>query len=231
VTDAGSADFLGITSGGRLEVITNSGGIRINGLDGRPSGTLELDASQIYVTDAALNARLVSDPDFTGRTEALRTNNGPVRPEGYLVAGSIELEASGDTAAAGERGRIYIQNTGTATEFAGLTVGAGGLSVLSEDFDESATPEIDLVGFGRRDRGDGIFTTGRAFFDEVEFNTTPRTRKKARQVILPLRSSTASRWALPRRPRLLALAHSRALLRSIPPKSTSCAARIRTRSP
>jgi hypothetical protein len=172
VTGAGSADFLGLSSGGRIEVITPTGGIRLTGLNGRPSGILELEAPQIYVTDAALNQRLVANPDFVGRAEALRTNSGPVNAAGYLQAGTMFLESDGGDLPAGVRGRIYIQNTGTASEPAGLTVGAGGLFISGEDFEESAMPEIDVIGFGRRDNGDGTFTTGRAFFGEINFNKT-----------------------------------------------------------
>src|SRR4029453_10352361 len=63
---------------------------------------------------------LAEDPNFSGRDAALLNNSGAVKPAGYLEAGGIQLLAGSN---------IFIQNTGTATEFAGLTVGGGGLLV------------------------------------------------------------------------------------------------------
>ncbi|HEX8442322.1 MAG TPA: hypothetical protein VF631_01610 [Allosphingosinicella sp.] len=160
--NAAATDSLAIGSDTRLELITPTGGIRMTAPDGSLSGLLSLDSSRIVVADSTLAAQLAADPNFAGRNEALRTNNGPVNPAGYLEAGGIIIETDGE---AGSEG-VYIQNTGTATEFAGLTVGAAGLFIDSEN-----VGPIDLVGFGRRANGDGTFTTGDAFFAQVNFGT------------------------------------------------------------
>jgi hypothetical protein len=136
VVNAAASDVLALSAERRIDVITPTGGIRMTGLNEEPSGILLLEASQIYVTDAALNQQLVANPDFEGRVQALRTNNGPVNQAGYLQAGAIFIEADGGEENAASQGRIYIQNTGTATEFAGLTTGAGGLTIEAEDFSE-----------------------------------------------------------------------------------------------
>ena len=57
---------------------------------------------------------------FPGATRRWRPTTASVNPAGYLQAGGIQLLAGSN---------IFIQNTGTATDFAGLTVGGGGLLV------------------------------------------------------------------------------------------------------
>jgi filamentous hemagglutinin family protein len=118
--NAATTDRLVISANQRIEVITPSGSIRMTDANGGLAGTLTLRSANIVATDAALAARLAADPNFSGRDEALKTNTGPINPAGYLQAGGIELLAGSN---------IFIQNTGTATDFAGLTVGGGGLLV------------------------------------------------------------------------------------------------------
>lgn len=118
--DAAASDALTITAGERLEVITPDGSIRMVAPDGGLGGILTLQSSNIVVTDAALAARLADDPEFAGRNEALATNNGPVNQAGYLEADGIQLLTNGN---------IFIQNSGTSTEFAGMTAGGQGLLV------------------------------------------------------------------------------------------------------
>ncbi|MDP8913748.1 MAG: DVUA0089 family protein, partial [Pseudomonadota bacterium] len=110
---------ISVTGSRRLEVIT-PGGITLSDANGRPAGTLRLLGGDIVVTSRALADRLRADPNFSGREEALRTNDGPVNAAGYIQAGGVQLLAGTN---------IFVQNTGTATEFAGVTVGGGGLLV------------------------------------------------------------------------------------------------------
>ena len=118
--NAAASDSLTLNAGQKIQVITPDGGIRMIGSDGNLSGNLMLKAGDILATDATLADRLAADPNFSGRDQALATNNGSVNPAGYLQAGGIQLLAGSN---------IFIQNTGTATDFAGLTVGGGGLLV------------------------------------------------------------------------------------------------------
>ena len=117
--NAAPTDTLLLSGGQRIEVITPSGGIRmINGT--ALTGTLTLKSDNIVVTDNSLASQLAADPNFSGHAQALATNTGPVNTLGYLRAGGIQLLAGSN---------IFIQNTGTATDFGGLTVGGGGLLV------------------------------------------------------------------------------------------------------
>ena len=117
--NAAPTDSLLISAGQRIEVIT-PGGIQMTNSTGALSGMLTLQSDNIVVTDSALAARLAADPTFAGFEDALKTNNGATNPAGYLQAGGIALLGGSN---------IFIQNTGTATDFAGLTVGGGGLLV------------------------------------------------------------------------------------------------------
>ncbi|MGZ8346659.1 MAG: DVUA0089 family protein, partial [Allosphingosinicella sp.] len=119
---AAAGDTLLIRADERLEVITPTGGIGIFDSNDELSGQLQLSSSNIVVADADLAARLAEDSEFDGRDEALRTNSGAVNEAGYLQAGGIGLFSGGN---------IFVQNTGTATNFAGLTVGGGGLLIGS----------------------------------------------------------------------------------------------------
>ncbi|HEX8400100.1 MAG TPA: DVUA0089 family protein, partial [Allosphingosinicella sp.] len=118
-TNAAATDRLSITGTERVEVIT-PGGITMRDASNQLSGVLQLMSDNIIVTDSGLAGQLAADPNFTGRDAALRTNNGAATPAGFVQAGGVQLLSGG---------RIFVQNTGTATEFAGLTVGGGGLLV------------------------------------------------------------------------------------------------------
>jgi hypothetical protein len=120
VTGAAATDRLAITGSERLEVITPGGGITMRDASNQLGGILQLLSDNIVVTDSGLAAQLAANPGFDGRDQALRTNNGEVRPAGSLQAGGVQLLSGG---------RIFVQNTGTATEFAGITVGGGGLLI------------------------------------------------------------------------------------------------------
>ena len=118
--DAAASDALRIIANQRLEVITPDGSIRMVDSSGALSGTLTLQSSNVVITDAQLAQRLSDNSTFEGRDAALATNSGAVNPAGYVQAGGIRLLTDHN---------IFIQNTGTATQFAGLTVGGQGLLV------------------------------------------------------------------------------------------------------
>ena len=155
LTNAAPADRIGIVAGGRVEVIAPGGGIRIRNAAGAPAGTLSIAADHIWATDAPLAAQLLADPNFPGRDDALRTNNGAATP-GPIEADRVVL-APGFS--------LFVQNSGTAVDFAGITVGPGGLSI-----DPSGAGPAMVYAFGRRLNADGTVTSNIDFFGQVDFN-------------------------------------------------------------
>ena len=156
LANALAGDRIAITAGNRVEVVAPGGGIRIRDAAGAPAGTLNVAAGHIWVSDAATLAQLLADPAFAGRDAALRTNNGPDTPRGYVEAGTIRL-APNTT--------LFVQNSGTAVAFAGLTVGAGGLAIVP-----SGAQRAVVYAFGRRLNADGTFTLNIPFFRQVNFS-------------------------------------------------------------
>lgn len=152
---AGDGDSLTLEAADRLQVVTPSGSVAVLDADGNPDGTLIVRAGDIWVTDAALAGQLAADPNFAGRDAALLANPGAVEPAGYIQAGRAELYP-GKT--------LFVQNSGTADVFAGITVGTGGLLIRPAGAEPAA-----VTAFGRGRNADGSFTTGEAFFGAVEF--------------------------------------------------------------
>jgi hypothetical protein len=81
-------------------------------------------------------------------------------PRGYVEADGVMLVSGGT---------LYVQNTGSiqqfTQDFAGITVGAGGLTITA------AAPNTNVTAFGRRLNADGSFTTGDAFFFQSTYDT------------------------------------------------------------
>ncbi|MFL6752380.1 MAG: DVUA0089 family protein, partial [Sphingomicrobium sp.] len=118
--NAAAGDRLTITAGKAIQLITDTGGISMKDSTGHLSGILQLASQDVWAARRTLIDQLRADTNFAGRDAALATNTGPVNPAGYLQAGGVQLLAGKN---------IFIQNTGTATEFAGLTVGGQGLLI------------------------------------------------------------------------------------------------------
>jgi filamentous hemagglutinin family protein len=150
--NAGAADFLALNAGNRIEVITDTGGISMTSASGGLAGTLSLNAPDIWVASQSIIGQLEADPDFAGRLDALRTNDGPVKPEGYVRAGAIGAEVGNS---------FYVQNSGTAAEFDGITAGDGGLTITSTAgggaaaISAAAAASADVDIYGRQERSDG----------------------------------------------------------------------------
>jgi hypothetical protein len=161
--DAAADDLFSIFAGERIEIVT-PGGIRVLDAAGRPGGRLSLNASDIWAADAATIAQLQADVGFAGRDALLAVAAaGANDPLGYLRARSAEL-------AVGES--LLIRNTGTALEPGGITVGAGGLTIRGNEGSPVTIVPLDVAAYGRRQRDDGTFVTGAAFFGEVDFSRT-----------------------------------------------------------
>ena len=163
MTGARAADGISLTATARLEVATPTGSIRVRDAAGAPAGTMALTSNNLWVASAALIDQLRLDPNFAGRDAALLDGNGADVPRGYVEAGAVTLNTSGT---------LFVQNTApargtfaTGIDFAGITVGPGGLTIRS-----SATPAT-VTAFGRQLNADGSFTTGYDFFFAVNFQT------------------------------------------------------------
>jgi hypothetical protein len=152
---AGANDAISIGAGA-LEVSTDAGSLRVRDAAGAPAGSLAVVAGDIWVADADMLGQLAADPNFAGRDEALRDNPGADLPRGHVEAGGIRLAPLRT---------LFVQNSGTAASFAGLTVGTGGLEI-----DPSGASRAVVTAFGRRLNADGSFTTNIPFFLQVDFN-------------------------------------------------------------
>jgi hypothetical protein len=155
-TSASASDLLAINAAD-IQVDTSSGG-RIAMVDSSeevPSGILELTADNIWVGDEALLAALNEDANFAGRDDAIATNGGAVVPEGFLISDGMTLSVGNS---------LFVQNSGAADDYAGITVGADGLAIRT-----TGQAPAQVVAYGRRFNADGSFTTGEDFFNLVQF--------------------------------------------------------------
>ena len=139
----------------RLQVVTPDGSVRVRDGAGMPGGTLALESSNIWSASRTLIDQLAADPNFAGRNDALLANDGPVEPRGHIEAADVALRA-GET--------LFVQNSGDAGAFAGITVVGNSLTI-------TPTGDAPLVvyAFGRRLAADGSFVTNDQFFAEVVF--------------------------------------------------------------
>ncbi|WP_431844834.1 beta strand repeat-containing protein [Allosphingosinicella sp.] len=162
----------------RIQVITPSGSIRVRNGSGAPAGTVRLDATDIWVTDQALFNQLIVDPNFAGRNAALLANSGAVNPRGYIEAFDVVLSPLRS---------LYVQNSGTATDFGGITVGS---STLTINAGAPGAP-ADVAVFARGIRADGTMSTGSAFFLEAVYNGTYTAGSELNLCNIPTRTCPA----------------------------------------
>ena len=155
--NAGSSDVLAINSGEVIEVITDGGSISVTDSAGNLAGTLELTAHDIWVADQTVIDQLEANSNFAGLETALATNNGPVNPDGYIQAGGVTATMLGSS--------LLVQNSGTAENPAGLTVGDGGLTVINLGNDPAT-----VIVYGQQMNSDGTVVGGDAFVQNVDFS-------------------------------------------------------------
>ena len=155
LANAAAGDGIGLTAN-RLEVATEAGSVRVRDAAGAPAGSLDIAAGDIWVADAPTLARLAAGPNFAGRDETLRTNDGADRPRGQVEANAVRLAPLRT---------LYVRNSGTAAAFAGITVGPGGLVI-----DPSGNAPASVYAFGRRLNADGSVTTNNPFFRAVDYS-------------------------------------------------------------
>ena len=167
--NAGPEDSLTLNAGNAIEVVTDTGGISMTNSSGVLAGSLTLGAPDIWVASQSIIDQLEADPNFAGRVDALRTSSGAVKPEGYVGAGAITAEV-GST--------FYVQNSGTAAEFAGITAGDGGLTIVSTigaspaAVTAAAATATDVDIYGRQEKSDGTLVLNNAFAAEVPVSGT-----------------------------------------------------------
>jgi filamentous hemagglutinin family protein len=152
--NAGAADSLTLNAGERIEVVTDTGSIMMTNSAGQLSGSLSLKAHDVWVASQSLLDQLEADPDFEGRDDALATNDGEVNPDGYVQAGGITVTMLGSS--------FMVQNTGTADDFAGLSVGDGGLTIVNQGNDPAT-----VILFGRKVGSDGTVVGNDDFAGEI----------------------------------------------------------------
>src|SRR5207253_6916725 len=142
-----------VTAGNAIELNTDTGSIVMTDSAGNLAGALNLTAPNVWAGDANLLSLLESNADFSGRDAALATNNGADNPLGYIEAGTISVGVSNT---------FFVQNSGTSTDFGGITPGDGGLTIGSTGVNPS---EIDI--YGRQLLSNGTQVTGDAFASNV----------------------------------------------------------------
>jgi hypothetical protein len=146
---------IGLTATERLQVVNPIGSVRVRDAAGLTDGTLLLVSNNIWSAPQALLDQLRADSNFAGRDEALLGNEGPVEPRGYIEAGDVVLSA---------RDSLFVQNSGTLTSFAGITVRENTLTIVP-----TGTQPLRVFAFGRRINPDGTAVTNNAFFNEVVY--------------------------------------------------------------
>jgi hypothetical protein len=155
VENASSSSGIDIIAGERIQVINPSGSIRVLNSAGLPAGSIGMQAANIWSASQGIIDQLIENPNFEGRNDALLANDGEVQERGYIEAGDILLRV-GST--------LFVQNSGTADAFAGITVTQNTLTI-----EPASSSQIDVFAFGRRINADGSFVTNNAYFREVAF--------------------------------------------------------------
>lgn len=153
--NASATSGIDIVAGERIQVINPSGSIRVLGTGGLPAGSIGMQSTNIWSASQEIVERLIENPNFTGRNDALLANDGEVAERGYIEAGDVLLRV-GST--------LFVQNSGTGTDFAGITVTQNTLTV-----EPTSSGQIDVYAFGRRINADGTFVVNNAYFREVAF--------------------------------------------------------------
>jgi hypothetical protein len=162
LSSSGTGNRVALRSSDRIAVVADSGGmIALSGSgSGSLGGTLELAGNTIAVATGSLLDQLAANPNFSGRNQALATpaSSSP-NPAGNLQANRLELAAAN---------LIAIQNSGSSTQAAGFSAGAGGMQVTSRG---PATAPLDVVMFGRVADGSGNFRMNSDTLGAITFNT------------------------------------------------------------
>ncbi|MET0180695.1 MAG: DVUA0089 family protein, partial [Novosphingobium sp.] len=121
LAQAGSEDVLTVSGGSRLELVLPDASIAVTGAGGALAGRLQVSSNNLVAATLDLLAQAMADPTAAGLVAALRTPaSTTANLDGYLRANAVTLISNAN---------ILLQNSGTARDFAGVTVGGGGLII------------------------------------------------------------------------------------------------------
>jgi filamentous hemagglutinin family protein len=169
-TNAGADDSLTVNAGQNIEVNTDTGGIQMVDSSEQYAGTLNLNADNIWVASSGVLSQLEEDPNFSGRDLALATNSGSVISDGFVRAGAVTADI---------RDTIFVQNSGTSDDFAGITVGDGGLAIVSSSEGGAA---VDV--YGRQVQSDGTVVSGDDFANGADTSGTFTSGSKINNCVI-----------------------------------------------
>lgn len=126
LTGLTDTNALNLIADDALEVILGQGTVRLLGANNAPGGVLNMESDDIIVA----TSQAITDVGNATTMDAINTrlgqNDGVTLDEGALFARRIAFDVIGG---------VYVQNSGTGTDFGqrrGLTFGAGGLDVTTE---------------------------------------------------------------------------------------------------
>ena len=120
--DLGAGNSLTINAGENIEVNTDTGSIAMLGTGDQLAGTLNLNAANVWIAQQSILTQLEANPDYSGRDAALAVNSGASNLDGFVGADAVAIAVSSS---------LFGQNSGTAGDMAGITVGSGGFSIAS----------------------------------------------------------------------------------------------------
>jgi hypothetical protein len=138
LASAGQNDTLRINASQRIDVITPQASITVKDAQGALAGRLRLSANTVQVSTAQAAQGIASSTSLDQIDERLGTNDGALKPEGYLQANTLEFSIEN---------ALYIQNSGGpglgSTDRAGFTAGSGGVFI---DTGDSSSARIAING-------------------------------------------------------------------------------------
>jgi len=123
LTGLSDDNALNLIANNALEVILGQGTVRLLGANDAPGGQLNMASNDIVVATEAAIADIANSSTTDAVEARLAQNDGVTLDEGALFARGIRFRVVGG---------VYVQNSGTGTDFGqrrGLTFGAGGLTV------------------------------------------------------------------------------------------------------
>lgn len=163
---------IAISAADRIEIATPSGALRVLDAGGFPGGSVTLAANHVWAATPEILDQLRENVNFAGRNDALRAAAADPDLRGHIEGGTVTFRVGSS---------VFVQNSGTADDLAGVTVGAGGLIVEATGgvppaallFGRQLLPGGSSLGvdffrltFGEG-AGDGAFT------DDSELNLIP----------------------------------------------------------
>ncbi|MFD1611782.1 beta strand repeat-containing protein [Sphingomonas tabacisoli] len=155
LANAAASNRVTLDSNDTISVVTDRGGaLALTGSSSNP-GTLTLIGNTIVVGTRTVLSQLGA----TNRADLLAAPSGPTPvPEGFVRAGRLEFQASS---------LLAIQNSGSATQYAGFSAGSGGMQVSNR---QDTTPLAVLI-FGRAADASGNFKTNNDTLALVNFGS------------------------------------------------------------